>query len=384
MELCRQIGCEAYFSGNVGSGTVQEFSDWVEYCNMGGISPMASERRANGQDEPFNVKYWGIGNEAWGCGGSMRAEYYADLCRQYSTYLRNYSPEHKIFKIASGANVADYHWTKTVMERAGQAVDAVSLHYYTVPHEDWQHKGSATDFTDEEYYTTLHKTLQMEELVENHTRIIKQYQGDRKVGLAVDEWGTWYDVEPDTNPGFLYQQNTMRDAMVAALSLNVFQRHTERVKMANIAQVANVLQSMVLTKGDQMVKTPTYYVFKMYIPHQDATPIPLDVTTDKVRCGDKWDVDRLQATASKKDGKVTVSLTNIDLENPQEVEINTGLAKIKSINGEILTCKSINDYNDFGQPEKVTLKPFKDAKAGKNGVVKVKLPAKSIVTITME
>ncbi len=140
---------------------------------------MASERRANGQDEPFNVKYWGIGNEAWGCGGSMRAEYYADLCRQYSTYLRNYSPEHKIFKIASGANVADYHWTKTVMERAGQAVDAVSLHYYTLPHQDWQHKGSATDFTDEEYYTTLHKTLRMEELVENHTRIIKQYQNSK-------------------------------------------------------------------------------------------------------------------------------------------------------------------------------------------------------------
>ena len=213
MELTRQLGCEAYFSGNVGSGTVQEFSDWVEYCNMGGVSPMASLRRENGREAPFNVKYWGIGNEAWGCGGNMRAEYYADLCRQYSTYLRNYAPDHKIYKIASGANVDDYHWTRTVLERAGHVIDAVSLHYYTLPHQDWQHKGSATEFTESEYYTTLHKTLRMEELVENHSRIIRQFAGGRKIGLAVDEWGTWYDVEPGTNPGFLYQQNTMRDAL---------------------------------------------------------------------------------------------------------------------------------------------------------------------------
>lgn len=312
MELCRQIGCEAYFSGNVGSGTVQEFSDWVEYCNMGGISPMASERRANGQDEPFNVKYWGIGNEAWGCGGSMRAEYYADLCRQYSTYLRNYSPEHKIFKIASGANVADYHWTKTVMERAGQAVDAVSLHYYTVPHEDWQHKGSATDFTDEEYYTTLHKTLQMEELVENHTRIIKQYQGDRKVGLAVDEWGTWYDVEPDTNPGFLYQQNTMRDALVAAINLNIFNNHCDTVCMANIAQMVNVLQAMILTEGSKMVLTPTYHVFEMYKGHQGAKQLESYAETTLLNHDDQAVPDLHVSASQQADGSILVTAANLN------------------------------------------------------------------------
>ena len=312
MELCRQIGCEAYFSGNVGSGTVQEFSDWVEYCNMGGISPMASERRANGQDEPFNVKYWGIGNEAWGCGGSMRAEYYADLCRQYSTYLRNYSPEHKIFKIASGANVADYHWTKTVMERAGQAVDAVSLHYYTVPHEDWQHKGSATDFTDEEYYTTLHKTLQMEELVENHTRIIKQYQGDRKVGLAVDEWGTWYDVEPDTNPGFLYQQNTMRDALVAAINLNIFNNHCDTICMANIAQMVNVLQAMILTEGSKMVLTPTYHIFEMYKGHQGAKQLESYAETTLLNHDDQAVPDLHVSASQQADGSILVTAANLN------------------------------------------------------------------------
>ena len=210
LELCRQLECEPYISGNVGSGTVQEFSDWVEYCNMGGQSPMAEERRSNGQEEPWNVKYWGIGNEAWGCGGNMRPEFYADLCRQYSTYLRNYDTEHPIYKIASGASEGDYNWTKVIMERAGRFIDAVSLHYYTLPRTgDWTDKGPATGFPRSEYYSTLRKTFYMEELVENHSRIIKQYQGDRKIGLCVDEWGTWFDVEPGTNPGFLYQQNTI-------------------------------------------------------------------------------------------------------------------------------------------------------------------------------
>ena len=384
MELCRQIGCEAYFSGNVGSGTVQEFSDWVEYCNMGGISPMASERRANGQDEPFNVKYWGIGNEAWGCGGSMRAEYYADLCRQYSTYLRNYSPEHKIFKIASGANVADYHWTKTVMERAGQAVDAVSLHYYTVPHEDWQHKGSATDFTDEEYYTTLHKTLQMEELVENHTRIIKQYQGDRKVGLAVDEWGTWYDVEPDTNPGFLYQQNTMRDAFVAALTLNVFHKYTDRVRMTNIAQIVNVLQSMILTNGPKMLLTPTYYVFQMYNVHQDATFLPMDLICDKVKVRGGREVPMVSASASKdKNGRIHISLANVDVDNAQSITLDLQGQKIGSVKGRILTSASINDHNTFEKPDVVKPATFDGAKIEK-GQLKIDLPAKSIVVLEVK
>ena len=384
MELCRQIGREAYFSGNVGSGTVQEFSDWVEYCNMGGISPMASERRANGQDEPFNVKYWGIGNEAWGCGGSMRAEYYADLCRQYSTYLRNYSPEHKIFKIASGANVADYHWTKTVMERAGQAVDAVSLHYYTVPHEDWQHKGSATDFTDEEYYTTLHKTLQMEELVENHTRIIKQYQGDRKVGLAVDEWGTWYDVEPDTNPGFLYQQNTMRDAFVAALTLNVFHKYTDRVRMTNIAQIVNVLQSMILTNGPKMLLTPTYYVFQMYNVHQDATFLPMDLICDKAKVRGGREVPMVSASASKdKNGRIHISLANVDVDNAQSITLDLQGQKIGCVKGRILTSASINDHNTFEKPDVVKPATFDGAKIEK-GQLKIDLPAKSIVVLEVK
>ena len=352
MELTRQLGCEAYFSGNVGSGTVQEFSDWVEYCNMGGVSPMASLRRENGREAPFNVKYWGIGNEAWGCGGNMRAEYYADLCRQYSTYLRSYSPDHKIYKIASGANVDDYHWTRTVLERAGHVIDAVSLHYYTLPHQDWQHKGSATEFTESEYYTTLHKTLRMEELVENHSRIIRQFAGGRKIGLAVDEWGTWYDVEPGTNPGFLYQQNTMRDALVAAINLNIFNNHCDTVCMANIAQMVNVLQAMILTEGSKMVLTPTYHVFALYAAHQGAQQLESYAETSILR-HDEEAVPTLHVSASRAaDGKILITAANLDAAHPAEVQVLLGGVKAAAVNGTVL-CGTADARNTFTAPDAV-------------------------------
>ena len=272
LEVCRQLGCDPYISGNVGSGTVQEFSDWVEYCNMPGVSPMADLRRQNGGDAPFNVQYWGVGNENWGCGGNMRPEHYADLCRQYATFLRSYDNDAPLYKIACGPSNDDYRWTKVVAEQAGRYIDALSLHYYTLTLKDgdWQQKGSATEFSRCELYEALRQAMRMEEMVENHGRIMRRVCPEKKLGLVVDEWGTWFDVEPGTNPGFLYQQNTMRDALVAALTLNIFNNHCDTVVMANIAQIANVLQSMVLTEGDKLLLTPTYHVFKMYKAHQNA------------------------------------------------------------------------------------------------------------------
>ncbi len=355
MELCRQLGCEAYFSGNVGSGTVQEFSDWVEYCNMPGVSPMADLRRANGREEPFNVKYWGIGNEAWGCGGNMRAEKYADTCRQFSTYLRNYDRDHKIYKIASGANVDDYEWTRKVAEIAGFAIDAVSLHYYTVPHDDWEHKGPATGFTREEYYATLKKTLRMKELVTEHGRILRKADRRGRLGLVVDEWGTWYDVEPGTNPGFLYQQNTMRDALVAALNLNIFNNHCDTVVMANIAQTVNVLQSMVLTDGPRMLLTPTYHVFKLYRGHQGARELETYAETKLVSCGD-WAVPNIHVSASENaDGKVLLTVVNLSDAESAPVEVLSDVIGAKSaVTGTLLTGQS-GAYNTFDEPE--TVKP---------------------------
>ena len=355
LELCRQLGCRPYLSGNVGSGTVQEFSDWVEYCNMGGQSPMADLRRQNGRDDPWNVTYWGIGNEAWGCGGNMRAEYYADLCRRYATYLRTYDRDHPIYKIASGANVDDYHWTKTVMEQAGAFIDAVSLHYYTMPRQgDWANKGSASDFSRREYYATLSHTLFMEELVENHSRIIRQYQGDRRVGLAVDEWGTWYDVEPGTNPSFLYQQNTMRDALVAAVNLNIFNNHCDTVVMANIAQVVNVLQSVILTEGPRMVLTPTYHVFEMYKGHQDARQLESYVETSLIGETEEDRVPSLHLSASQApDGKLLITAANLDDARPAPLDCAlAGVGQIQSVTGRVLSGGR-DACNAFDRPHRV-------------------------------
>lgn len=373
LELCRQLECEPYISGNVGSGTVQEFSDWVEYCNMGGLSPMADLRRANGREDPWHVRYWGIGNEAWGCGGNMRPEFYADLCRQYATYLRSYDAAHPLYRIASGANADDYHWTKVLMERAGEFVDAVSMHYYTVP-GDWAHKGSATEFDRGAYFTTLQKALRLDELVENHTRIIRQYQGGGRVGLVVDEWGTWFDVEPGTNPGFLYQQNTMRDALAAAVSLNIFNNHCDSVVMANIAQTVNVLQAVILTEGDRMLLTPTYHVFEMYRRHQDARQLESYVETSLIGETEEGRVPNLHISASQgPDGTALITAANLDDAHGAVLDCAlAGLGRAESVTGRALSGGA-NAHNTFAAPETVRPIPLENIEQTADGF-KVTLP----------
>ena len=388
LNLCELLGCEPYISGNVGSGTVEELAKWVEYMTSDGDSPMANLRRKNGRDKAWNVKFLGVGNESWGCGGSMRPEYYADLYRRYSTYCRNYDGN-RLYKIASGASDYDENWTRVLMERAAGNMNALSLHYYTVP--GWSgSKGSATQFNKDEYYWTLAKCLEVEDVLKRHFAVMDQIDPKKRVALFLDEWGTWWDEEPGTVRGHLYQQNTLRDAFVAALSLNVFHKYTDRLKMANIAQVANVLQSMVLTKDDKMVLTPTYHVFEMYNVHQGATYLPLDLKCDtigitmkpNIRFNEKVPV--ISATASKdQNGAIHISLANVDLENDNEVTINLPSVKAKTVSGRILTAKNINDHNTFENPNAVTPSTFEGAKWNK-GVLKVKLPAKSIVVLELK
>ena len=366
MELCRQLGCEAYFSGNVGSGTVQEFSDWVEYCNMGGISPMANLRRKHGREEPWNVKYWGIGNEAWGCGGNMRPEYYADLCRQYSTYLRNYDEKHRIYKIASGANVDDYEWTRIVAQRAGHTIDALSLHYYILPNDDWQHKGAATGFPLAEYYAVLYKALRMEELVEQHGRVLRRADPRGRLGLVVDEWGTWYDVDPGANPGFLYQQNTMRDAIVAAVNLNIFNDHCDTVVMANIAQTVNVLQAMVLTEGAKMLRTPTYHVFSMYKRHQGARQLETYAETRLIGDGPMQPPDLHVSASGASDGSILLTAANLDPEHPAPVEcLMDGLNRGSVVTGELLSGRP-GAHNTFDAPDTVAPRAMTGVQVGES------------------
>ena len=392
LNLCELIGAEPYISGNVGSGTVEELAKWVEYMTSDGDTPMANLRRKNGREKSWNVKYLGVGNESWGCGGNMRPEYYADLYRRYATYCRNYD-NHNLYKIASGASDYDYNWTKVLMDNVGNRMNGLSLHYYTV--KGWGGpKGSATKFNEQEYYWTIGKSLQIEDVIKKHSDIMDKKDPQKRIGLLVDEWGTWWDEEPGTIRGHLYQQNTMRDAMVAALTLNVFQRHTDRVKMANIAQVVNVLQSMILTdtKGKgHMVLTPTYYVFDMYKDFQEATALPIDVKTDSMfvegghmagMIDSKIPAVSISA-AKKQDGSLVIALANVSLSKGQEVELALDGATAKTVSGRVLTSKRVDDYNDFDHPDKIKLADFNGAKL-KKGKLTVKLPAMSIVTLNIK
>jgi len=383
MELCRQIGCEPYINGNVGSGTVQEMSEWVEYLTFDGVSPMAELRRQNGQQEPWKVKYWGVGNENWGCGGNMRPEFYADLYRQFQTYVRNYG-DNKIYKIACGANAQDLNWTEQVMKIAGRHMHALTLHYYTLPTGNWfGSKGSATDFDEKMYYTTLNKTLYMDKLISDHLQIMHRYDPENRVDLIVDEWGSWYDVEPGTNPGFLYQQNTMRDAMIAALNFNIFHKYSDRIVMTNIAQTINVLQAMVLTEGEKMLLTPTYHAYDLYKDHHDATHVYSYADTAPIKNSADSPVPEVSVTASvDANGILTISLVNPSAteERPLQIEI-AGLAASK-ISGKILSG-GYKDMNTFDNANNVTVKDFNSAKATAEGV-ELTMPACSIITLRVE
>ncbi|NLX76918.1 MAG: alpha-N-arabinofuranosidase [Clostridiaceae bacterium] len=380
MELCRLLECEPYVNGNLGSGTVKEMQDWIEYMTFDGISPMAELRAKNGRKEPYRLKYFCVGNENWGCGGNMRPEYYADLYRRYQTYIRNFG-DNKIYKIACGPNSDDYNWTETLVKLAGRFMNALSLHYYTVP-GSWQSKGSATKFTEEEWYITLFKTLRMDELVTRHGAIIRRYDPDKRIGLIVDEWGTWYDVEPGTNPGFLYQQNTMRDALVAGINLNIFNKHSDIVVMANIAQTVNVLQAVILTEGEKMLLTPTYHVFDMYKEHQDAELVESYIETETIGMA-KYTVPNLHESASvDADGKLHITLCNLSLNESCRIETEIIGKKAGNITGRILTGK-MNDHNTFDAPENVKPAVFDKMSVSQNGLT-LEIPPVSVVSITIE
>ncbi len=387
MELCDQLGCDTYINMNVGSGSVQEMSEWVEYLTFNGLSPMAKMREENGRKEPWDVKYVGVGNENWGCGGNMRPEHYANEYRRYSTYCRNYTDK-KLYKIMCGPNNDDYNWTETTMKTIGKRgtytsdlISGISLHYYTVPGV-WEHKGSATDFTREEYYTTIRKAYKIDEYITRHSDILNQYDPEKEIGLIVDEWGAWYDVEPGTNPGFLYQQNTMRDAIIAGVSLNVFNQHSDRVKMANIAQLVNVLQSVILTDGENMILTPTYHVFDLYKDHQNATLLASYIENETI--GTETDKIPMlsQSVSVLEDGTINITLVNMSDDKAEEVKVITVEKTTGEVSGKILTGE-MHDHNTFTDKEKVKLADYTDFKVESDGVV-MQVPAMSVINLKIK
>ena len=401
LDLCEQLGTEPLICGNVGSGSVQELAQWVEYVNFDGISPMADLRRKNGRDKPWKVKFWGIGNENWGCGGGMSPEKYADEYKQFATFVRNYGGT-DVYKIACGPSGTNYDWTEVLMSEAAGGwrprMNGLDLHYYThVRRPSRRSRGrfivldrsgpqlsrSATEFGEAEWFATLHQATQIDEIIVNHSTIMDRYDPEKRVSLCVGEWGTWYDVEPGTNPGFLYQQNSLRDALVAGLSLNIFNKHCDRVHMANIAQTINVLQAMVLTDNEKMILTPTYHVFEMYKVHQDATLLPTDL-----RCIDyTFGEDKLAAlnvSASKDEsGKIHVTICNLDPDHALKLDCELRGMKAKKVTGRVLTAPAINSHNTFEQPDAVKTKAFRDVEL-KNGLLVATLPAKSVVVLEVE
>jgi alpha-L-arabinofuranosidase len=375
MDFCNMIGAEPYFCGNVGSGTVEELSEWVEYTTSDGKNPMANLRRKNGRHEPWKIKYWGIGNESWGCGGRMRPEYYADLVRRYSNFCRNYG-DNQVFKIASGPNVDDTTWTDVLMKLSGNIFNGLALHYYTNAGKP------AAVFNQIGWFDVMKKTLRMDEIITMHSAVMDKYDPIKKVALIVDEWGTWFAVEPGTNPAFLYQQNTMRDAVAAASNLNIFNNHCDRVRMANIAQMINVLQAMILTKDDKMILTPTYYVFEMYKVHQNAILLPLDLKTSYyVFHGDSIPAVNGSASMSSQ-GVIHISLCNINPESNENISVIMDNFKNQKVIARILTSDKMNALNSFENPDNVVPSEFSGFKFTDNSL-EINMPPKSVIVFEL-
>ncbi|HSC39838.1 MAG TPA: alpha-L-arabinofuranosidase C-terminal domain-containing protein, partial [Chitinophagaceae bacterium] len=381
LELCSLLGCEPYITANVGSGTVEEMSKWVEYLNFDGQSPLSELRKQNGRSTPWNVTFWGVGNESWGCGGNMTAQFYSDQYHRYATFAKNY-PNARLKKIAGGANSDDYNWTDVMMKNVGTGMWGLSLHYYTLP-KTWRDKGSATQFDEKEYFGTMKNCLHMEELVQKHSTIMDKYDPEKKVSLVVDEWGIWTNNEPGTNPAFLYQQNSLRDALVAATTLNIFNNHSDRVRVANLAQTINVLQALILTQGNKMLLTPTYHVFDLYKVHQDAKWLPLQLSSPDYTI-DNQKIPAVNVSASQDStGAVHLSLVNLDA--GKKITLRTALEGIswKTVSGQILTSARFNDINTFEKPDNIKPMPFKGAKKEGNDLV-VELPALSVVVLELK
>ncbi|MBK8137153.1 MAG: alpha-N-arabinofuranosidase [Chloroflexi bacterium] len=387
MDLCEQVGCEAYIGGNVGSGNVREMRDWIEYLTSNDQGTFANQRRKNGRDAAWSIPFWGIGNENWGCGGNMTPEYYADLYCQYQNFIRNYA-DTPMMKIASGYGGSDTEgkdlaifMDKITNRRFPVKTDGISIHYYVYLRNQMQH--SATKFGDSEWFTVLKMANHIGHVIEENSRILDRFDPEKRMWLIVDEWGTWYPNEPGTNPEFLYQQNSMRDAVVAAHTLHLFQAHSDRVKLANIAQTVNVLQAMILTQGEQMILTPSYHVFDMFKAHQDATLLPVDLACETYASGDD-SLPAISVSASRSDsGQILLTLCNLNPRESQSISCAIPDAAVTAVEGFVLAADDMTAHNTFEQPDRVQPTVFHGAAPEGQHRLNIQLPAASVVALTL-
>ena len=392
MDFLGQIGAEAYLSANVGSGTPQEAAEWLEYLTTPAPTTLARERAANGHPAPYKVGYLGVGNESWDCGGNMTPEYYLSQLKIYARFVRNFNPEQQrdrqqMLKIAVGPGGSEARWTEwteTIMKawqnhQWSWDMNGLSLHNYTVV--NWDKKLASVGFDETAYARVLKSTLEMESLVTKHSAIMDKYDPQKKIALVVDEWGAWYEPLAGSNPGFLVQQNSLRDAILASLNLNIFARHADRVRMANIAQMINVLQAMIMTNKEKMVLTPTYHVFKMYVPFQDANFVPVSFKAGSYQNGE-ISLPQVDAIAAKdKAGKLWLELTNLDPNQPVEIEVSLPGSSPRSVAGETLTAPKVDSVNTFAAPNTVGPKPISGkVEAGK---IILRLEPKSVTVVSV-
>jgi alpha-N-arabinofuranosidase len=392
LDFIAQIGSEAYLSVNVGSGTPQEAAEWLEYLTTDQPTALATERAANGHPAPYKIPYLGLGNESWDCGGNMTPEYYTRQMTIYSRFVRNFNPAQrdvgKMLRIAVGPGGGDARWTEwteTVM-KAWQGhqwswdMEGLSLHNYTVI--KWPPAYASVGFGEKEYAEILQKTLEMDGLIAKHSAIMDRYDPQKKIALVVDEWGAWYAKLPGSPEGFLAQQNSQRDAVLAALNLNIFARHADRVRMANIAQMVNVLQAMILTNKEKMVLTPTYHVFQMYVPFQDATFVPVGFDAGTYANAGVT-LPRVDAIAARDAaGTVWLAVTNVDPNRPATITASVAGLTPRSAAGQTLTAPRVDSVNTFDAPTTVVPKPI--AARVQGGTVTLTVEPKSVTVIALQ
>jgi alpha-N-arabinofuranosidase len=386
-DFLHQIDAQAYVSVNVGSGTVKEAADWLEYMTADKPTALAKERAANGHPAPYKVAFMGIGNESWDCGGLMTPSEYTNKMKLFGRFVNNFNPAQPMEKIAVGPGTPDTVWTNAVMstwqKRHGWSFDinGMSLHSYTV-YGGWPPHKPSTDFGEQDYAGVLNETLKMDGLIKEQSAVMDKYDPDKKIALVVDEWGAWLAPTPGSNPSFLQQQNSQRDAILAALNLNIFARHADRVRMANIAQMVNVLQAMIMTDGPKMVLTPTYYVFKMYVPFQDSTFLPVKYDAGTYRYKDMT-LPRVDAIAARtKDGRIALSLINLDPHHAEQFAVTIPGAASGAARGQVLSAPAVDSVNSFAAPDTVMPKPVSAHVA--NGKLTITLAPASVTVLTLD
>ncbi len=384
-ELVEMLGADAYVNINVGTGTPGEMMEWIEYMTSASDSTLANLRRKNGRAKPWRVHYLGIGNETWGCGGSMSPQHYSDVYRQFATFVKTPADNRPII-VASGGNNEETVWTQQLIDSVKESwtlrMDGIAHHYYTIPTGSWERKGFALGFPESEWFSAFFQTLRIRGFLESNVRVLDAKDPKKKVGFFVDEWGTWYDSAEGASQANLYQQNSLRDALVAALNFHVFHDFAERVRMTNIAQMVNVLQAMILTDGQSMLLTPTYHAFHMYRPFQGARHVRAQLRdVPDYRVGNRR-IPKVSATAGiGKDGKLYLGLINTHPSQAERVQVSAARSLAKA-SGRLLSGSALDAHNTFAAPNQIRPTPVE--LTGSGGQLQVELPPRSVLVVALE